>query len=103
MTYLLLCAAFVGVAAAVAVAAVRHRRGGGRGHLRALVMTAVVLVALTAIFDNVMIAAGLFDYADAQISGIRIGLAPIEDFAYPLAGVLLLTAAWNLLDRGERS
>ena len=102
MTYLLLCATFVGVALAIAVAGVLSLRHGGRSHLRALVMTAVVLVALTAVFDNVMIAAGLFDYADAQISGVRIGQAPIEDFTYPLAGVLLLTAVWNILDRGER-
>lgn len=100
MTYLLLCAAFVAVAAAIAVAGVLARRGGGRGHVTALVSTAVLLLVLTAVFDNVMIAAGLFDYADAQTSGVRIGRAPIEDFAYPLAGVLLLTAVWNLL--GER-
>lgn len=96
MTYLALCAGFVALAAAVAVAA---RRRGGPGHASALLVTAVVLVVLTAVFDNLMIAAGLFDYADAQISGARIGRAPVEDFAYPLAGVLLLTAVWNLLDR----
>lgn len=100
MTYLLLCAGFVAVAAAVALLA-RHR--GGPGHGRAVLLTAVVLLVLTAVFDNVMIAVGLFDYADAEISGLRIGRAPIEDFAYPLAGVLLLTAVWNLLDRGEPS
>ena len=31
-----------------------------------------------------------------------VGLAPIEDFAYPLAGVLLLPALWTAL-RGRRS
>jgi small toxic polypeptide LdrA/B/C/D len=99
MTYLLLCACFVAAAVAAAVLA---RRRGGVGHVRALAVTAVVLMALTAIFDNVMIAAGLFDYTSDRIWGVRIGHAPLEDFAYPLAGVLLLTAVWNLLDRERR-
>ncbi len=45
---------------------------------------------LTAVFDTVMIATGLFHYAPTQLAGVHIGLAPLEDFAYPLAGVLLL-------------
>lgn len=98
MTYLLLCALFVAAAAVVALLA---RRRGRPGHAVAVALTAAVLLLLTAVFDNLMIAAGLFDYADARISGLRIGRAPVEDFCYPLAGVLLLTAVWNLLDRGE--
>jgi lycopene cyclase domain-containing protein len=100
VTYALLCAVFVAVA--LVVAAVGWRRAP-RGHALALALTALVLLALTAVFDTVMIGAGLFGYADAQISGLRIGLAPIEDFAYPVAGLLLLTALWNLLDRPGRA
>jgi small toxic polypeptide LdrA/B/C/D len=96
VTYVLLCAGFVALALVVALAAWRH---APRGHGWALALSAAALVVLTAVFDNVMIATGLFGYADAHISGVRIGLAPIEDFAYPLAGVLLLTALWNLLGR----
>ena len=58
-----------------------------------------MLVVLTAVFDTVMIATGLFAYSDAHLSGPRIGLAPIEDFAYPIAGVLLLAGLWNLIAR----
>ncbi|WHF20954.1 hypothetical protein QJS66_11790 [Kocuria rhizophila] len=36
-------------------------------------------------------------YTEQNISGVRIGLAPLEDFAYPVAGVLLLPALWLLL------
>ena len=47
-----------------------------------------VLIALTAVFDNVMIAAGLFTYPEQHLSGLRIGLAPIEDFTYALCAAL---------------
>src|SRR5699024_367998 len=33
------------------------------------------------------------------ISGVRIGKAPVEDFAYPLAGAMLLPALWQLLQK----
>jgi small toxic polypeptide LdrA/B/C/D len=96
MTYLTLSAVFVVVA--VVVAAVAWRRAP-RGHVPAMLITAAVLVVLTALFDTVMIATGLFAYSDAHLSGPLIGLAPIEDFAYPIAGVLLLAGLWNVIAR----
>ncbi len=70
----------------------------------ALITTIVVLAALTAVFDSVMIAASLFHYDPSQLLGITIGLAPIEDFAYPLAGAILLPTLWGLLtSRGHRT
>ena len=99
MTYALLSIAFLPVAVLIAVLGWRH---APHGHARALLVTAIALVALTAVFDTIMIATGLFGYADAHIWGVRVGLAPIEDFAYPLAGVLLLTGLWNLLAPAER-
>jgi len=71
------------------------------GHGAALVLATFGLIVLTAVFDSLMIAAGLFTYASDRISGIRIGLAPIEDLAYPIAAALLGSAAWNL--RGSSS
>ena len=96
MTYLMLSAIFVGVAAVVAALTWRL---APRGHVAAMLITAAVLVVLTAVFDTVMIATGLFAYSDAHLSGPRIGLAPVEDFAYPIAGVLLLAGLWNLVAR----
>jgi hypothetical protein len=61
------------------------------------VLAGVVLVGLTLVFDNIMIAAGLFAYADAHISGLRIGLVPIEDLSYPLALAIGLWTAAGLL------
>ncbi|AVL97828.1 lycopene cyclase domain-containing protein [Microbacterium paraoxydans] len=100
MTYLQLSAVFLAVAALAAVAlGVAARR---TPHLGALALTALALLVLTAVFDTVMIATGLFHYAPGPLAGLHIGLAPIEDFAYPLAGVLLLPALWTAL-RGRRS
>src|SRR5688572_27621323 len=96
MSYLLLSAAFL--AAAGVVAAIGWPRAP-RGHGRAVAISALVLIALTVAFDSIMIAVGLFDYSDGQIWGVRLGLAPIEDLAYPIAGILLLSGVWNVMRR----
>ncbi|GAB4086273.1 hypothetical protein GCM10028784_29030 [Myceligenerans cantabricum] len=114
MTYLLLTLVFLAVASLAAVVArLAAARGTGprapgttrsgvrTTSWRALGPAGVALLVLTAVFDNVMIATGLFGYADEHISGVRIGLAPVEDFAYPLAAVILLPALWSYL--GSRS
>ncbi|MET0975541.1 MAG: lycopene cyclase domain-containing protein [Leifsonia sp.] len=69
--------------------------------IRPIILTIVVLFALTAVFDNIMISVGLMVYSDEGRSGIDLGLAPIEDFAYPLAGALLLPSIWVLIGRKE--
>ena len=66
-----------------------------------LVQSALVLVALTIVFDTLMIGAGLYDYAPDKILGVRLWRAPIEDLAYPVAAVLLMPALWTAL--GSRS
>ncbi len=97
MTYLSFSAVFVGVAviAAALLLALAHHRGDKTAvprYARAAPATALVLVALTAVFDNLMIAAGLFSYAPEHLWGVTVGRAPIEDFAYPIAGAILLPA-----------
>ena len=96
MTYALLNVVFLGVVALVAIAAIVARRAP---RWRAVGLAAVLLLTLTAIFDNVIIGTGLVAYDDALISGVRIGLAPIEDFAYTVAALVLLPAVWELLPR----
>ena len=98
MTYLVLDLVFVAVAAVVLVVAVaRGVTGDRRALVRRLAITLAVLLAMTAVFDNLMISAGLVAYDDANRLGWSIGVAPVEDFAYPVAGVLLLPALWHLL------
>jgi lycopene cyclase domain-containing protein len=55
-----------------------------------LALTAVALFVLTAVFDSLMIAADLFRYEENNLSGLHVWLAPIEDFAWPLAAVLVV-------------
>ena len=95
MTYALIVVPFVVITAVVVLLTVR-RPGFGR-RMTASVIAAAVLVALTAVFDNVMIAAGLFTYPETLISGVRIGLAPIEDFAYPVCAAFLVPAVFTLV------
>jgi len=111
MTYLLLNLGFLAFAAAMAlVAALVHRRrqavsrrpaGRPRKVIAAVVLGFLVLCVLTAVFDNLMIAVGLFEYSAEHTSGWRIGLAPLEDFAYVLAAAVLLPAVWILLPGGK--
>lgn len=53
----------------------------------------------TAIFDNAIIGAGLVAYDESKILGIKIWLAPIEDFAYSIAVVLLATSIAALMKK----
>ncbi|WP_430591761.1 lycopene cyclase domain-containing protein [Humidisolicoccus flavus] len=92
MTYLLANTALVLVAIIVSALAWRY---SPRGHAIALTVAFAVLVIMTAIFDTIMIAVDFFAYSDEHILGILIGLAPIEDFAYPLAALLVVAAIWN--------
>ncbi|MBA4248563.1 MAG: lycopene cyclase [Microbacterium sp.] len=96
MTYTLLNIVFLGIVAIVAIAAVVVRRAP---RWRAVGLAAVLMLTLTAIFDNVIIATGLVAYDDSLISGVFIGIAPIEDFAYTVAALVLLPAVWELLRR----
>ena len=96
MTYTLLNIVFLAVVALVAIAAVVARRAP---RWRAVGLAAVLLLTLTAVFDNVIIGTGIVAYDDSLISGVLIGLAPIEDFAYTVAALVLLPSVWELLRR----
>ena len=87
--YLLLNLLFL---APLLAALIRRWRGTD---MRMLITILGALCVLTAIFDNLMIAAGIMVYNPATITGIKIGLAPIEDFAYTLAAVLLVAIFWK--------
>jgi lycopene cyclase domain-containing protein len=95
----MLNAVFLAVVACVALAAVIARHSP---RWRAVTISGLVVIVLTVVFDNVMIAIGLFGYNPEQISGAFIGLAPLEDFAYAIAAVVLLPALWHLLGGRRR-
>ncbi|MFI7483461.1 prenyltransferase [Kocuria sp. M1R5S2] len=104
MTYALIIPVFLALAVVPATLLVRRPSPAPppRRAVPVLALCFAVLAVLTVVFDSLMIAAGLFDYGDGRITGLRIGLAPVEDLAYPLAALLLLPALWwGLAERGR--
>jgi lycopene cyclase domain-containing protein len=106
MTYWGLNAFFLAAVALVALAAVVKGRAGSTDgdagsdagpRWRAVGLAAIALLITTAVFDNVMIGIGLVAYNPALISGAFVGIAPLEDFAYAIAAVVLLPSLWHLL------
>ena len=97
MSYWLLNLPFLAAAVLVAIAALLAHRAP---RWRAVGLAAVVLLILTAVFDNVLVATGIVGYDPSRISGVLFGVAPIEDFAYAIAAVVLLPSLWSLLGGG---
>jgi lycopene cyclase domain-containing protein len=95
-TYLWLAA---GVAVPVSVVALVVLARAGRRVLLPALVGLVVLVALTVVFDNVIVGTGIVAYDASRILGVRIGVAPIEDFSYCVVAALALPALWVLLGR----
>lgn len=113
MTYWAVNAVFLAIVAvvgalALVTAAVRGRAaraasspGASTRRRREVVLGAGiatgVLLVMTAVFDNVMIGIGLVGYDVTRISGVFVGIAPLEDFAYAVAALVLLPSVWVLL------
>lgn len=101
MTYAALAGLFLLPPLAVTALAVLRRRPDARWWA-ATGLTAAALVLLTIVFDSLMVAADLFRYDETQLSGLRLGLAPVEDLAWPLAAAMLLPSLHLLLTPRER-
>jgi lycopene cyclase domain-containing protein len=99
MTYWALNAIFLGAVAVLALATVVARRSP---RWASVAIAAIILLAITAIFDNIMISVGLVGYDRTHISGLFVGVAPLEDFAYAVAAVVLLPSLWLLLKPNPR-
>ncbi|MGK2852922.1 MAG: prenyltransferase [Microbacteriaceae bacterium] len=98
MSYALLSAGFLAIAilSALLMARATGRPGVSWG---AAALAGGGLLVLTAVFDSIMIGLDLFTYEPGLVTGVRVGLAPVEDFAYPIAAVIALPALWALLTR----
>ena len=96
MTYLLLNLVFLVIAFVVFIV---FRK---RVSLKALLFTLSGLFLMTAVFDNLIVGLGIVDYSPEMISGIKIGFAPIEDFAYSLFAVLLIPILWVIQDKKRK-
>ena len=93
MTNALLNVTVLAVLGIVVVPVLRRLRPGP------LVAGALLMVALTVVFDTLMIAADLYVFDPDRILGIYVWGAPIEDLAYALAASALLPALWTWLGR----
>ena len=96
MTYTLINAFFLGFAALVTALWLRGRWWS------VVAKALVVMLTMTAIFDNVIIGLGIVKYHESAILGLRVGLAPIEDFGYTVATVFLITTLWSKLSQGDK-
>lgn len=70
-----------------------------RLNLRALGLAAALTLVMTLVFDNLIILFGIVGYDESLISGVKLGVAPIEDFSYTLVGLVLIPMTWELLGR----
>ncbi len=48
----------------------------------------LIMVALTAIFDQLLTGLPIINYNETKLLGIYLGHAPVEDFMYTLAAVI---------------
>ena len=92
MTYLVLSLGVLAALTAVTWRTVRSRA-------RVLTLTGLALLALTVMFDNLIVAVGIVEYDEALILGVRMPIAPVEDLAYAVGAVLLVPALWQWLAR----
>lgn len=100
MSYWALNLIFLAIVAVLVVATIASRRSPRWG---AIGLVAVVVLVMTAIFDNVMIGVGLVAYSPDRISGAFVGVAPLEDFAYAIAAVVGLPCLWALLPARKKA
>ena len=96
MTYVWMDIAFLALAAMIA------QMGRGRVALRASVYAGLILLVMTLVFDNLIIGTGIVAYENVKTLGMRLGLAPIEDFAYAVAAIVIVPALWVALGRRSK-
>lgn len=68
------------------------------GWNRVMTITLVVLLLTTAVFDSLIVGSGIVAYDENLILGLRIGEAPIEDFFYAVAAVVVVPNLWHWLE-----
>lgn len=96
MTNIALNVVVLAVLGAVSWPVLRH------GRTMPVVWTVVHLCVLTAVFDTIMIDAGLYVFDPDKILGWYIWGAPLEDFAYAIAAGVGMPVLWTVLGRRKR-
>jgi small toxic polypeptide LdrA/B/C/D len=68
-----------------------------------IVALAIGTLLLSLVFDNIIVGLNLVAYDPAKILGIRVPIAPIEDFGYTIVGVILVPVLWGFFGRKKPS
>jgi lycopene cyclase domain-containing protein len=69
---------------------------------RTISFTMLWMLLVTLVFDNVIIGLEIVGYDKTKISGILLGLAPLEDFAYTVVAVLAVGIIWTKLTKEKK-
>jgi lycopene cyclase domain-containing protein len=64
-----------------------------------LAFLAIGALALSVVFDNLIVGLGIVAYHSEKTLGLRLPVAPIEDFAYTIVAVALVPVLWNALGK----
>ena len=64
-----------------------------------LLVSLMVMLVLTLVFDNVIIGLDIVRYDETKILGVMVGSAPIEDFAYAIVAALAMPVIWSKLKK----
>jgi len=57
-----------------------------------------ILLVITAVFDALIIGAGIVDYDRTKLIGLYVGNVPIEDFFYAVLAVMIVPVLWRRLE-----
>ncbi|MDE2409028.1 MAG: lycopene cyclase domain-containing protein [Actinomycetales bacterium] len=60
---------------------------------------AIGTLGLSLVFDNIIVGLGIVAYDGQKILGLRLPVAPIEDFAYTLVAVAVVPVLWAALGK----
>jgi lycopene cyclase domain-containing protein len=95
MTYLTLNLLFIGLSLLALLLVPKNR-------WPAYLVGLLPMLILTAVFDNAIVAAGIVAYDPTKISGVVVGLVPVEDFAYTIAAVAIVPSVWSAMTNRKK-
>jgi len=93
VTYLVLNAAFT-----IAALTMTHLFRG-KTSFKYVLFTAAAILVFTMFGDNYIVGSGIVAYDVTKILGLKMGTAPIEDFAYAVVAAFVVPVLWNALGK----
>ena len=66
---------------------------------KATYYTLIAVILMTLFFDSIIVSSAIVGYTPSAILGIYVWHAPLEDFAYAIASVLMVGVLWDYYDK----